>query len=684
MQRRLRFESLEGRRLLAVDLHFGGPFDGVAFVSADGASLTSVADPTPVAGQKAYVAADWTAEGLGGADNYAVHFEMDGAVLPVAFTGDQFAGWFHGGWIALPGANPTITVTLDADNQIAEDDETNNTFTLPFATRSAESLPAKFSTPIAGKQNVDWVLGGYVDVDPLFFSDDPNDPFEDYQGNKTTTRDFHNGYDFGVANFAAQDAGVEILAAAGGTVTLVHDADFDRETALNFSNPGNRVFIDHGDGWVSQYFHLRRDSATVEVGQTVETGDVLGLVGSSGNSAAPHLHFEVQHLGSPVETFVAPEQYYVPSDVDDSGRSDGADFLALQRSSSEVGGWQTEFGRAPLPYVFDSTLPNTLLDFGVTNDIQNGVATGFGLPTEQFVERPSEVTAFPGNGEWILAWAVASSVEAGDTFEAQLFRPDGSLVEDFDAASFDVSRPVDSKTYNPGVTENIPGDWRVDFLYNGVKVGERQFEVGPSTPEIRVFQRDAANVADAAFLLDGRTTPVDFGVVVDGGAGATQVFRIENHGYAELVVAETVAPDGYSLVEAPPASIAAGASATFSVMLDALGAGVKSGVIEIHSNDSDEGVFTFAVEGEVAANATVSLLLPPNDEPAADSVGLTEEQRDASLVGRLPGRAASSLTSDSAEVLTTRSRVRRFHSPAAYDRAIELLDFAGALGSELG
>jgi murein DD-endopeptidase MepM/ murein hydrolase activator NlpD len=56
-------------------------------------------------------------------------------------------------------------------------------------------------------------------------------------------------------------------------------------------NISNHVNIDHGDGTVASYLHL--DVATVEVGQLVQQGDIIGYSGTSGCSSGPHLHFQV-------------------------------------------------------------------------------------------------------------------------------------------------------------------------------------------------------------------------------------------------------------------------------------------------------------------------------------------------------------------------------------------------------
>ena len=56
---------------------------------------------------------------------------------------------------------------------------------------------------------------------------------------------------------------------------------------------GNHVILDLGGGRFALYAHLIRDSILVEEGQQVTKGEVLGLVGNSGNTLAPHLHFHV-------------------------------------------------------------------------------------------------------------------------------------------------------------------------------------------------------------------------------------------------------------------------------------------------------------------------------------------------------------------------------------------------------
>lgn len=106
----------------------------------------------------------------------------------------------------------------------------------------------------------------------------------------------HTGIDYFLwpFNWNLMDSGaVQIVAAAAGTVIYKHDGEFDRNCQFN-NNFWNVVAIQHADGSVAWYGHMKKNSVTSKpVGSTVAQGETLGLVGSSGNSTAPHLHLEL-------------------------------------------------------------------------------------------------------------------------------------------------------------------------------------------------------------------------------------------------------------------------------------------------------------------------------------------------------------------------------------------------------
>ncbi len=86
----------------------------------------------------------------------------------------------------------------------------------------------------------------------------------------------------------ANGIGTPILAADSGTVTVAGWPDN--------SGYGNRVLIDHGNGYVTLYAHMSR--IDVAAGQTVKRGDQVGVMGSTGRSTGPHLHFEIRAAGA--------------------------------------------------------------------------------------------------------------------------------------------------------------------------------------------------------------------------------------------------------------------------------------------------------------------------------------------------------------------------------------------------
>ena len=120
----------------------------------------------------------------------------------------------------------------------------------------------------------------------------------------------HRGTDIAIiGRFEAQDQGRNVVAAQGGRVIRTHDGEFDRCTTGDCAGGGgfgNHVFVQHPDGQISKYAHLRQGSVRVSDGQEVGCGTLLGQVGSSGSSTGPHLHFEVEAGGVRDDPFQGP------------------------------------------------------------------------------------------------------------------------------------------------------------------------------------------------------------------------------------------------------------------------------------------------------------------------------------------------------------------------------------------
>jgi hypothetical protein len=92
-------------------------------------------------------------------------------------------------------------------------------------------------------------------------------------------------------------SGVDIRAGKGSPVKATNAGRVVLSAEHFFS--GKSVFIDHGGGIQSMYFHL--DRIHVEMGESVTKGQVLGLVGSTGRATGPHLHFGIRVNGARVD-----------------------------------------------------------------------------------------------------------------------------------------------------------------------------------------------------------------------------------------------------------------------------------------------------------------------------------------------------------------------------------------------
>ena len=98
----------------------------------------------------------------------------------------------------------------------------------------------------------------------------------------------HYAWDFSIPE------GMPVCAAADGRVVRVKDDSTAGGVGSEFLTKANAIIIDHGNGYFTQYLHLRMGSARVTEGETVKGGQVIGLSGNTGFSSTPHLHFDVQ------------------------------------------------------------------------------------------------------------------------------------------------------------------------------------------------------------------------------------------------------------------------------------------------------------------------------------------------------------------------------------------------------
>lgn len=224
---------------------------------------------------------------------------------------------------------------------------------------------------------------------------DPGPATEDFACGPLTY-DGHDGTDIALPSLAAMQAGVEVRAAAAGRVLGVRDGMPDisirdpAAPALEGKDCGNGVLIDHGEGWQTQYCHMKLGSILVAPGQAVAAGTVLGQVGLSGNTEFPHLHLSVRKDGAELDPFDT-------------------------EAAPACGGEAPSLWAAPVAYA-----PGGM--------ISAGFATG--VPDYEAVRAGTAAETIAADAPALVFWAYYFGPRAGDEVRLEIAGPEGSFFED--------------------------------------------------------------------------------------------------------------------------------------------------------------------------------------------------------------------------------------------------------------
>jgi hypothetical protein len=160
------------------------------------------------------------------------------------------------------------------------------------------------------------------------------------------------------------DYGVDVIAVADGTVVSTLN-DLDDQKPGTLPDPatitlenvdGNRIVLDLGNGVFAFYAHLRRGSISTSPGDHVKRGQVLGSLGNTGNTSAPHLHF---HLTDGPSTLGSNGLPYVIDTIEFAGEVSAAKF---GEGASLEGKWNE--GMLPAPSPRHGQYP---MDFAIIN-----------------------------------------------------------------------------------------------------------------------------------------------------------------------------------------------------------------------------------------------------------------------------------------------------------------------------
>lgn len=269
-------------------------------------------------------------------------------------------------------------------------------FLFAFAPAAAAD-PPRLGLPLACDPGLSCWIANYVDHDESEGVRDYACGTATYNGGDGAA---HNGTDFAIRDLAAMREGVPVLAAAAGTVAAVRDGVDDvaadspaARRRVAGIECGNGVVVDHGDGWSTQYCHLRKGSVAVRGGDTVAPGQTLGLVGLSGFTEYPHVHLSVRKGGAVVDPFVGESA---------TGRCGPGDAPL----------WSPEV-MAKLPYG-----PTALYNAGFADEV----------PKWDRAEAGAYQRPLARAGAVLVVWAAAFNVREGDRFHIAIFGPDGRVI----------------------------------------------------------------------------------------------------------------------------------------------------------------------------------------------------------------------------------------------------------------
>jgi len=289
--------------------------------------------------------------------------------------------------VAAPVQEPVVEVPeKKAEPIIAKTD----------ATLDVPSTNAEFSMglPIDCEVGVDCFIQNYVDRTEF-------NGATDFACGKLTY-DGHKGTDFALRTLADMKNGVNILAAADGVVRGVRDGMADKE--MNSVKPasikdrecGNGLAIQHGNGWETQYCHMKNGSLKVKQGDSVTKGQVLGQVGLSGKTEFPHLHISVRKGDTHIDPFTATNIH-------------GACGVSIQKET-----------------LWDASIIKSL-DYTPTGY----VAAGFNdaVPDSKSILKRKKTTSIIGSkAPAFIYWTEFYGVQTGDILQLSIKAPDGKVM----------------------------------------------------------------------------------------------------------------------------------------------------------------------------------------------------------------------------------------------------------------
>ncbi len=348
---------------------------------------------------------------------------------------------------------------------------------------------------------------------------------------------------------------VEIISAAAGTILYKSNGNFDRSCASN-NNNWNAVYVQHSDGSVAWYGHMKNNSLTAKaIGQTVVAGEYLGVLGSSGNSTGPHLHFEVYN---PSNVLVDP-------------------FSGACNSLNVFTWWNNQ-----LPYK----------QSGLNKIMTHSTPPVFpACPTTETPNAKNEFCA----GNTVYFSAYYRNQQNGQVLTHKIYRPDNSIFQQW-TQTFTTFYQASWWYYSWTLPGNAPsGNWRYEIAYNG-STYNHTFTVGPPVVVVTPPGPVTLCAGSSVTIISSAGT----GNIWSNGA-TTQSITVNTAGTYTVSVSNicgtaTSAPVVVNTVALPTATISTNTPTTFC----------SGGSVTLNANTGVGLTYVWKKNGVVIANATAS------------------------------------------------------------------------------
>ncbi len=282
----------------------------------------------------------------------------------------------------------------------------------------------------------------FEDLFAINFNDlDPSPGTLDWSCAPTAyTYDGHAASDTMIRSFGEQAVGVPIYAALDGTVIAAVDGNFDMVTNPTGSEPANYVIVSHGGGRFAYYWHMKMGSVAVSPGESVVAGQQIGLIGSSGFSSSPHLHFESW------DGFTLVEPYAGPCNPGPSG-------------------WVDQVPADPL----DTSL--FLYDFAFARQPLASFVYPDEMPRDGYYEIGDPLTYW---------WVYLPNMPAFSTYRYELVLPSGAVAYDSGTVPFGIAEfyPFTWWWWADSTMASfaVPGTWKLRLYVNGAQIVEAPVE----------------------------------------------------------------------------------------------------------------------------------------------------------------------------------------------------------------